>query len=70
MREAKFETQLNIRVRESEKQELKRMSERLDMEVAQLGRIALRRGMKIIKERGIQEGGEMTRNLDTYQEPQ
>jgi len=55
MREAKFETQLNIRVRESEKQELKRMSERLDMEVAQLGRIALRRGMKIIKERGIQE---------------
>jgi hypothetical protein len=58
MRESKFEAQINLRVREVEKEELKKLSDKLDLETAQLARIALRRGMKLIRERGIQNADE------------
>ena len=53
MQEAKFTAQLNLRVRESDKRELKTLSEKLDVSPTVLGRLAFRRGLTAVREHGI-----------------
>ena len=54
MREGKFETQINIRVREATKQDLKEIGDQLDLETTQAARIALNEGIRVIRARGLQ----------------
>jgi hypothetical protein len=54
MREKQFAAQLNLRIRQSDKADLEQIGRNLDLEPSQIGRIALREGVRVIRERGIQ----------------
>jgi len=58
MREKQFAAQLNLRIRQADKTELEQIGRRLDLEPSQIGRIALREGVRVIRERGIRPGNE------------
>lgn len=50
---SRFDQAIKLTIRERDKVELEKLSDRLDMDVRQLGRISLLRGMQLVAAHGI-----------------